>query len=285
MRAVWSGAIAFGLVNIPIKLYAAIGESRLDFDMLDKKDLAPIKYKRVNDHTGKEVPWSNIVKGYKIDDKYIVMEEADFENASPEKTKLIQMEAFVNPAEIDVILYDNAYYIGPTKGGERVFALFEEALNKSGKSGIGTFVLRNKERPVSIRSASGVMLLHTLRFFQEIRNPAEFEAKKGGGSVNKKEVGMAVDLIKQLGGKFDIKAYKDEYTLKLMKFIKAKASGKKLAPPKKEISSGQGDLLEQLQKSLASNVKKPAAKKATAKKLPAKKLSAKKLPAKAKSKK
>lgn len=260
MRAVWSGAIAFGLVNIPIKLFTAIGESKLDFDMLDKKDHAPIKYKRVNENTGKEVPWANIVKGYKINDKYVVIEEEDFEKASPEKTKLINMEAFVNPSEIDVILYDNAYYIAPARGGERVFALFEQALRKSGKAGIGTFVLRNKERPVSIRSASGVMLLHTLRFFQEIKNPEAFEVQQAASAVNKKELGMAVDLIKQLEGSFNIKAYKDEYTLKLMKFIKAKVSGKKLPAPKKEITQAQGDLMEQLQKSLAAKPKKLPAK-------------------------
>ena len=99
MKAIWSGAIAFGLVNIPVKLYPAVKESRLDFDMLDKKDYSNIRFKRVNEQTGKEVPWNNIVKGYELNGKYVVLAKSDFEKASPEKTKLIAMEAFVDPAK------------------------------------------------------------------------------------------------------------------------------------------------------------------------------------------
>ena len=262
MRAIWSGAIGFGLVNIPVKLFSAVNESRLDFDMLDKKDHSHIKYKRVNEHTGKDVAWNNIVKGYDVNGKYVILNDTDFEKALPEKTKTITLETFVHPGEIDVILYDSAYYLQPAKGGGRAYALLEETLRKTSKTGIGTFVLRNKERPVSLRAANGILILHTLRFINEIRNPAELIKTKT--SVKRNELTMAVNLVENMGGKFDIRNYKDVYTLKLMKFIKAKASGKKIAAPKKETKSIPNDLIAQLEQSLTPAKKTPVKKKRTA---------------------
>lgn len=256
MRAIWSGSIAFGLVNIPIKLYSAIHEGGLDFDMLDKKDLAHIKFKRVNENTGKEVPWASIVKGYDVGGKYVVLNDQDFERASPEKTKQIDLELFTKSSQIDVILFDKAYYLAPAKGGERAFALLEEALKKTGMAGIGTFVLRNKERPVVLRSAQNVLLLHTLRFIREIRDPSSYVIKTD--SPGKKELDMATGLIKALEGDFNITAFKDTYTAKLLKLIKAKGAGKKLPEPKKAIEKPTSDLMAQLQRSL--EIKKSPAK-------------------------
>lgn len=249
MRSIWTGSIAFGLVNIPVKLFSAIDEKGLDLDMLDKKDLGHIRYKRVNENTGKEVPWENIVKGIEIDGKYVVLTDKDIEKASPEKTKLINLEVFTKTSQIDVILFDRAYYISPAKGGERAFELLQEALKKSGMAGVGTFVLRNKEKPIVLRSAQGVLLLHTLRFIHEIRDPSEFMTKKI--TTNKKELDMATGLIKSLEGDFNINQFKDTYTEKLLKFIKAKATGKKLPPAPKVLEKPSTDLVAQLQKSLA----------------------------------
>lgn len=249
MRSIWTGSIAFGLVNIPVKLYAAVNERALDFDMLDKKDHAPIRFRRVNENTGKEVGWENIVKGYKLNDKYIVLTDEDFESASPEKTKTIDLEEFVNTSEVDVILFDHAYYLAPAKGGERAFSLLEEALRKSGKSGVGSFVLRNRERPVLLRSAQGLLILHTLRFLNEIRDPSEFVVKKVAPKKN--ELTMAGNLIKSMTGSFKISEFKDTYTTKLMKLIRAKAAGKKLPAPKAAVKKPANDLIEQLQLSLS----------------------------------
>jgi DNA end-binding protein Ku len=261
-KAVWTGAIAFGLVHIPVKLYSAIGERNLDFDMLDQKDFSRIKYKRVNEKTGKEVPWAQIVKGYELNGKYVVLTDDDFEKASPEKTKLIQMDAFVKPTEIDIILYDNAYYLGPAKGGERVFALFEQALRKSGKAGVGSFVMRNKEKPVSVRSADGVVILHTLRFLSEIKDPTGFSVNGSAQkTVKPKEITMAVSLIKNLETSFDIGVYKDTYSQKLIKFIKAKASGKKLPTVKQVEAPVSNDIMEQLKQSLGMKKAIPRATK------------------------
>lgn len=131
MRAIWTGAIGFGLVNIPVKIYSATQSSSLDLDMLDRKDKSNIKYKRVNEKTGKEVAWENIVKGYMLKDKYVVLEDADFEDASPEKNKMINLRSFVKLEEIDSIYFDTPYYLEPQKGGEKAYQLLLKGLEKA----------------------------------------------------------------------------------------------------------------------------------------------------------
>src|SRR5260370_14346212 len=145
MRAIWKGEIGFGLVNITIKIYSATQESELDLDMLDKKDHSHIRFKRVNENTGKEVAWENIIKGYKLDDRYIVLTEEDFEKASPEKTKLIEITEFVEEAEGDGMYYETPYYLEPEKSGTKAYILLRDALLKTCKAGFGSFVWRNKE--------------------------------------------------------------------------------------------------------------------------------------------
>ena len=274
MRAVWTGAIAFGLVNIPVKLFSAISEQGLDLDMLDKKDLAHIKYKRVNEATGKEVPWKQIVKGFEIKGKYVVLTDEDFEKASPEKTKMIQLELFTNTADIDVILFDSAYYLMPTSEGKHAFNLLQTALEKSGMAGVGSFVLRNKQRPIVLRATGKLLLLHTLRFIHEIKDPAPFAAPEASSS--KKELDMATGLIKSLTGAFNIHQFKDTYTEQLLKLIKAKANGKKLPIPAKAPKASSDNLLEQLQKSLAIQEEGIAKKKSSSNKTASKKANSKK---------
>src|ERR1044071_3355667 len=128
MKAIWTGSIGFGLVNIPIKLYSAVESSTLDLDMLDKKDHANIRFKRVNENTGKEVAWENIVKGYKLDDRYVVLTDEDFQKASPEKSKIIEIKEFVVETEIDGIYYETPYYLEPEKNGAKAYLLLRDAL-------------------------------------------------------------------------------------------------------------------------------------------------------------
>ncbi len=257
MRAIWSGAIGFGLVNIPIKLYSAVQQSELDLDMLDKKDHANIKFQRVNANTGKEVAWGNIVKGYKMDDRYIVLENEDFERASPEKTKIIEIAEFTDETEIDSIYYETPYYLQPDKNGAKAYMLLLEALEKSGKVGLGSFVLRNRESLVVIKPYNGVLLLNKIRFAEEIRDVDEIKIPK---ATNKPaEMKMAMQLIDQLTQEFDITRYKDTYSANLMKVIKEKAKGKKPAKPQmRVVHSRSRDLMEQLKASL-----EPAKKKAS----------------------
>lgn len=255
MRAIWSGAIGFGLVNIPIKLFSAVQQSELDLDMLDKKDHANIKFQRVNANTGKEVAWENIERGYKIDDHYVVVTKEDFEQASPEKTKIIEVAEFIDEKEIDSMYYETPYYLQPEKSGAKAYALLRDALKKTDKVGLGTFVLRNRESLVILRPLEDILILNKIRFQQEIRDHDEIKVPVAESKPN--EVKMAIQLINQLTTDFDISRYKDTYSDKLLKLIKAKDKGKKLAKsPLRVVHSRSRDLMEQLKESLQSSKRK-----------------------------
>ena len=251
MHAIWTGAIGFGLVNIPIKLYSATRESSLDLDMLDKNGHANIRYARINANSGKEVPWANIVKGYKLNDEYVVLTDDDFEKVSPKKSKMIDINEFVKGTEIDSAFYDTPYYLAPTKGGEKAYVLLREALKQSGKVAIGAFVLRNKENLCMIKPQDDVLLLQKMRFAEEIRDYEDLDIPKSI-AVKPAELKMAQSLINQLTAKkFSMAKYKDTYDDELMKIINAKAKGKKITQPKfKLIHNKSKDLMAQLKASL-----------------------------------
>jgi len=256
MRAIWTGAIGFGLVNIPVKIYSATESSNLNLDMLDKKDHSKIKYQRVNENTGKEVEWGNIVKGYKIANDYVILDEKDFEAVSPEKTKTINITDFVKESEISSLYYETPYYLEPDKSGTRPYKLLLEALQKTNKVGVATFVMRNKESLAVLRPEKNVIVLNKIRFAQEIRDPAELTLPKNT-EVKPAELKMAVSLIDQLTDKFDISKYKDNYNDELLKIIEAKSKGKKIkAPEMKVVHSKTKDLMEQLKASLDVKRKK-----------------------------
>jgi len=256
MRPIWTGAIGFGLVNIPVKLYSATQSSNLSLDMLDKKDLSNIKFKRVNEKTGKEVTWENIVKGYKMDSKYVVLTDKDFEAASAKKTKTIEISDFVKEEEISSIYYETPYYLEPDKSGTRAYELLRQALVKTGKVGIATFVMRNKESLAILKASKDIIILNRIRFEEEIRDFKDL-ALPEKTAVKPAELQMAVTLINQLTGKFDISQYKDTYNAELLKMIEAKAKGQKLKVPEmKVVHSKTQDLMEQLKASLDTKRKK-----------------------------
>ena len=175
MRSIWTGSISFGLINIPIKLFSAVEESSLDMDMLDKNDHANIKFKRVNETTGKEVTFSDIVKGYKEDDTYVVLEDADYEAADSEKTKTIDILNFTEEKEIDSIYYEQPYYLEPDKGAMNAYALLRDALHASKKVAVTSFVLRNKEGLAILKPYKNVIVLNRIRWQQEIRDTSELK--------------------------------------------------------------------------------------------------------------
>jgi DNA end-binding protein Ku len=254
MRAIWSGSIGFGLVNIPVKLYSAVQDSRLDLDMLDKKNHARIRFQRINEDTGKEVPWEQIVKGYLYNDEYVILEDEDFEEASPKKSKIIEIEAFVKEEEIDDIYFEAPYFIEPDKAGTKAYELLLKTLQKTKKTGLSRFVLRSKEHLAVVRPRDNYLLLQQLRFEQELRTPDELTLPDARTKVSKKELDMAEALVKQYSTTFDISQYKDEYTAELMKIIKAKASGKRRTVKKmKIVHTKSTDLFSQLKASLGSN--------------------------------
>ncbi|MFA0961280.1 Ku protein [Roseivirga sp. BDSF3-8] len=250
MRAIWKGAIGFGLVNIPIKLYSATESRRLDLDMLDKSDHERIRYKRVNQKTGKEVDWDDIVKGYLMEDDYIILEDEDFDKAAAKKSKIIEINEFVEEGNIDGILYKNPYFIEPEKSGQKAYALLREALTKTEKVGIATFVLRSREDLAVIRPAGNVLYLQKIRFAEEVRSPDELNVSDDT-ELKKKELDMAVQLIENYSTDFDLGQYKDTYTDALMQVIEAKAKGKKPKVKKMEVAPTEAkDLMAQLKASL-----------------------------------
>lgn len=256
MRPLWTGAIGFGLVNIPVKLYSATESSSLNLDMLDKKDHANIRYQRVNEKTGKEVKWENIVKGYMVGSKYVVLDDKDFEKANAVKTKLIEINEFVDAEEINSVYYETPYYLAPDKSGVRPYALLREALIKTKKVGIASFVMRNKENLAIIRAQDDAIILNRIRFAEEIRDTKDLDLP-AKSTVKAAELKMAVALVEQLSGKFNIEKYKDTYSAALLKLINAKAKGKKTtAPQMKVVHSKAKDLMEQLKASLSVKTKK-----------------------------
>lgn len=256
MRAIWTGAIGFGLVNIPIRIFSAIEDSNLDLDMLDKKDHSNIKFQRVNEHTGKVVKWGDIVKGYKYDEDYVVLTDEDFEKASPEKSKVIEINEFVKEDQVDNIYHDTFYYTEPVKSGVRAYALLREALVSSGKVALGTFVMRTKENFCMLKVDGDMIILMKLRFPEEIRGTEELAIPKKT-AIKPAELKMALSLINQLTPKkFNINKYKDTYTADLMKMIEAKAKGKRVAKPKFTVVRNKSrDLMAQLKESVEKTKK------------------------------
>jgi DNA end-binding protein Ku len=254
MKAIWKGAIGFGLVNIPVRLFSATQQSNLDLDMVDSRDMGRIHFQRVNEHTGKEVKWENIAKAYKLNDDYIMLEDTDFEQAAPEKSKIIEVNHFVDEEEIDTIYYENSYYIEPEKSGAKAYALLREALTKSGKVGVAQFVMRTASALTVLKPMGDVLVLSKIRFAEEIRSAEEFDLPKKS-AVKPAELKMAMSLIDQYSGPFNIEQFKDQYAADLLKVIKAKAKGKKpVAKKMKIVHSKTEDLMAQLKASLKKKV-------------------------------
>jgi DNA end-binding protein Ku len=256
MRSIWKGSLGFGLVSIPVKLYSAVQDSSLDFDMLDSRDNSHIRYQRVNEQTHKEVPFDQIVKGYKLNDNYVIMDDADFEAAAPEKSKVIEIESFVDIADVNPMYYETSYYTEPETKNNKAYALLLQVLTKSKKAGLARFVLRNTESLCIVHPVENVLVVTRIRFAQEIRGTDDLNIA-ADVAVNKKEMDVGMALIKQYEEHFDVSKFKDEYNEELLKIIKAKSRGKQATVKKLKPKKATGDdLYEQLMQSL--NTKKGA---------------------------
>ena len=250
MRSIWKGTISFGLVNIPVKLYSATQQSNLDLDMIDSRDNSHIKFQRINEDTGKVVKWEQIAKAYSINGNYVLLDQEDFEAAAPEKSKIIELNHFVDETEIDTIYFENSYYVEPEKSGVKAYALMRDALKKAKKVGVAQFVMRTNATLTVLKPMGDIMVLSKIRFAEEIRDPSELNIPKS--TVKPAELKMAIELINQYTDKFNIEQFKDEYAAALMKIIKAKAKGKKTTVPKLKVAHSKSkDLMEQLKASLA----------------------------------
>ena len=186
-RSLWKGAISFGLVNVPVELHSARSRTssraaELDMTMLDKRDLAPVGYKRVNKATGKEVAWGNVVKGYEYkDDKYVVLSDEDFRRANPEASRTVDILAFVDLADIEPQYFETPYYLVPEKRGEKAYALLRETLEKAGKAGIASVVIRTKQYLAALVAQDELMVLNTLRYADELKDAGRARDPEGQG--------------------------------------------------------------------------------------------------------
>ncbi|WP_207420479.1 non-homologous end joining protein Ku [Desertivirga brevis] len=255
MRSIWKGSIGFGLVNIPIKLYSAVQSSSLGLDMLDSRDHSRIRYQRINEKTRKEVPYDQIVKGYPYNEGYVILEDKDFDEAAPEKSKMIEIENFVNMDEVNPIYYETAYYAEPETQGRKAYALLHKALQKSKKAGLGRFVLRTSENLCILHPLEKVIVISKIRFAEEVRSSEEI-LTPDNVEVSKKELDMGLALINQYSAKLEIEKFKDEYHHELLRIIELKAKGKqptiKKLKPKK---ASDDNLYEMLMQSLDTSRK------------------------------
>jgi DNA end-binding protein Ku len=262
----WKGAISFGLVHIPVEMYPAVSDNSLDLHMLDRRDFAPIGFKRYNKNTGKEVSWDDIVKGYEYaDDEYVVLSDEDLRRANPEATGTIDILAFVDAEQVPLIYYEQPYYLAPGKGGDKVYALLRETLREVGKIGIANVVIRVKQHLAALVCVGDTIVLNTLRYPDEIRPTDELkipDAKAKAAQVTEKELQMAKALVEGMSEKWKPQQYHDTYREDVMAMVKKKIKANQtktitMPEPEKDkpAKSNVIDLVSLLQASLG---KKPA---------------------------
>ncbi len=257
MRPIWSGAISFGLIYIPVKLYPATQTQDLDFDLIHRKDMAGIRYARMSRDTGEEVPYEEIVKGFQYSPgNYVIVENEDFERARGGKSKVIDILSFVNIDDIDDKYFEKPFYLEPTEQAQQGYALLREALKKTNKAALVKFMVRTREHLGVLKPEENMIILDQMRFAAEIRSTDELELP-GNEEVGSRELEMAVRLIDQLTQPWNPEQYRDTYIDELREVIQRKAEGQKLAPVKEEeIPTEVTDLFARLSESLDQARKK-----------------------------
>jgi DNA end-binding protein Ku len=258
-RALWSGAISFGLVNAPVRMYTAISEHNVHFNLLHAKSGARIHYKKVTDSHPRDIPDDQIVKGYEVSDgTYVTLTDEDIAAAHVEGDKVIEIHDFVPLDEIDPMVFERTYYLGPAEGAERVYALLARALESTGLVGVASFVFHDRDQLACLRVKDGAILLERMYFADEIRDLKDVLPDKKAG-VDKAQLKLAVDLIERMQGSFDHAAYHDRYRDRLMKIVDAKRKGKTISVPEVEERRAPDDLMAALEESLSAAVGKAGA--------------------------
>ncbi len=279
-RAIWSGAISFGLVNVPVKLFSATSPKSVRFHQISSKTGARIRQKRVDPTTDEEVPYEEIVKGYEITpDHYVLIDPDELDALDPKATKTVDIEDFVDLAEIDPIYYDHSYYLAPSAGGAKAYRLLLDAMRESEKVGIGRVVLRSKQQLCALRPTGDVLTLSTMLFGDEVLSPDRLDDLDAisDATASDRELAMAQQLIDSLSREFDPAKYHDDYRERVLELIERKAAGEEIAvQPEAEEPAAAPDLMAALEASLAAvrsddpepdkPAKKPAARKPAAKK-------------------
>jgi DNA end-binding protein Ku len=270
-RALWKGAISFGLVHIPVEMYPAVREHGLDLTMLDRRDFSPVGFKRYNKSNNKEVVWDDIVKGYEYTDgEYVVLSEEDLRQANPEATGTIDILAFVDAEDVPLLYYEQPYYLAPGKGGDKVYALLRETLRKTGKIGIATVVIRVKQHLAALVCVGDTIVLNTLRFSDEIRETDELKIPTKSAktaAVSDKELKMAQALVEGMSEEWKPEQYHDTYREDVLALVEKKVKAKEtkvITMPGKgserPASSNVVDLVALLQQSLGKKPAKAAAR-------------------------
>jgi DNA end-binding protein Ku len=263
-RAIWSGTISFGLVNIPVRMYSAIDEQKLHFHFLHRNDDSPIGYDKVCKKEGTPVPDEEIGKAFEVSKgEYVYLEDEDFEAARVDGYKTMEISDFVPYEEIDPIYFEKTFYLGPQEGSEKVYSLLVRAMENSELAALGTYVMRDREHLGCLRVRNGALTLEKMFFANEIRDIKEIKPKKA--AVEKAELEMAHELIDRFTGHFKPEKYKDTYTAALKKVVKAKQQGKEVhVAPAVEEEAEAPDLMEALRASIGAAKKKKAASRAKA---------------------
>jgi DNA end-binding protein Ku len=266
-RSIWKGSISFGLVNIPVGLYAAETRHELQFHLLDKRDKSPVRYKRVSEKSGKEVPWGDIVRGYEYEEgHYVILSDDDLKGANPAATQTIDITDFVDAAEISPTYFDKPYYLAPDKKGTKGYALLREALRRTGKMGIATVVIRTRQYLAAVLPQDDVLVLELLRYGHELRDAGELEVPHGASGVSDREIEMAERLIEGMVDAWEPSKYADTYEKDVMDMIERRVEkGETEAvetPAPKAAAAGEGkvvDLMMLLKRSVEETADKGAA--------------------------
>ena len=261
-RAIWSGTISFGLVSVPVRMYTATESKELKFHFLDKRDLAPIGYDKVNKETGESVAPDDIIRGFEVDKgRFVELTEEDIDRLDVELTHSIDICDFVSIDEIDPLYFRKGYYLLPQDGAEKPYRLLVKALEETGRVAIAKVVIRNKQHLAAIRPVNDTLVLETMYYADEVRQPEEAPKPQ----VRAAEVEMAKTLIENLAAKWDPEKYHDRYRTELLDLLEKKAEGEPLPEPRAEEGGEVADLMEALRQSVAATKRKraPAKKNAT----------------------
>jgi DNA end-binding protein Ku len=262
-RSIWTGAISFGMVSVPVKLYSAISRKTVRFHQLNGKTGVRIAQKRVDPQSGDEVPYEDIVKGYEIaPDRYVLIEPGELEAIAPKKTKTIEIEDFVELSQIDPVFYDHPYYLAPGPGGAKPYKLLVEAMRETNKVAIARVVIRSKEALVALRPIGDALGMATMIFADEVIPPDRLDeiAEAQEVKTTKKELNIAKQLVESLAGDFKPDSYSDAYRQQVMEMIERKAEGKEIAvqPESEEVAAPAPDLMGALKASLEAVKKREA---------------------------
>nr|WP_308425948.1 Ku protein [Lentzea pudingi] len=259
-RSIWSGSISFGLVSIPVQLFSATEDHTVHFNQFQRGTSDRIRYKRVNERTGREVPYDKIVKGHELDNgEYVIVEPEELDEIAPGRSRTLDIEAFVDIDEIDPVHFQKTYWLGPAKADfSRPYLLLAQAMKKTNRAGIAMFVMRGKQYLTALKEDNGILAVHTLFFADEIRKPKDvLDVTPEGRAPRGKELDMAVSLVESMADDWRPKDYRDTYTARVNKLIKAKQKGRKVkVEDEPAASTDVVDLMEALQRSVEASKKK-----------------------------